>query len=45
MTEPQKARRQYMAGNQPAAQIILAHVAKYGGEQAGLVIWARAVMS
>jgi hypothetical protein len=33
--------RGFEEGNRRAAKIILANVAKYGGETAGLVIWAR----
>jgi hypothetical protein len=34
----------YDATNREAAEIILGNVAKYGGETAGVVVWARAVL-
>ena len=40
-----RARTGYQAQNEQAAGIILQDVAKYGGEGAGLVQWARAVVA
>ena len=41
MTDSQRARRAYAVDNEQAAHIVLQDVAKYGGEGAGLVQWAR----
>jgi hypothetical protein len=38
-----KAGAAYDAGNRIAARIVLSDIARYGGEQAGLVIWARLI--
>jgi hypothetical protein len=38
-----RARAGYQKANEEAAGIVLQDVAKYGGEQAGLVIWARMI--
>jgi hypothetical protein len=38
------AREAYSAGNRTAALLILSDVMKYGGEQAALVQWARAIV-
>src|ERR1035437_266914 len=35
----------YQNQNEQAAEIVLADVARYGGEQAGLVIWARLIQA
>ena len=45
MTDSQRARRAYAADNEQAAHIVLQDVAKYGGEGAGLVIWARMIQA
>lgn len=39
-----KAREGYQTQNMEAAGIILERIAEYGGEQAALVQWARAVV-
>ena len=38
------AREAFAAANRAAAGIVLGNIARYGGEGAGLVRWARAVM-
>jgi len=40
-----RATAQYDAANLAAAAIVLEDVAKYGGEQAALVQWARTIMA
>ena len=35
----------YRAANEESARLILADVARYGGEQAALVVWARKVLA
>ena len=37
------AREGYNASNLLAARLVLADIARYGGEQAGLVVWARLI--
>ena len=37
------ARDGFATDNSEAARIVLADIARYGGEQAGLVIWARLI--
>jgi hypothetical protein len=44
MMAKQSAAARYDAGNLAAARIVLADVDLYGGEGAGLVIWARLVL-
>lgn len=39
-----RARIGYQKANEEAAEIVLANIAIYGGEQAGLVQWARLVI-
>ena len=40
-----RARAGYQKANEEAAHIVLQDVAKYGGEQAGLVQWARMIQA
>jgi hypothetical protein len=44
MTDSQRARRAYAADNEQAAHIVLQDVVRYGGEGAGLVIWAHMIL-
>jgi hypothetical protein len=39
-----RVRAGYQQANEQAAGIVLQDIAKYGGEGAGLVIWARMVL-
>jgi hypothetical protein len=41
---PKRARARFDAANLQAAEVLLADVPKYGGEQSGAVQWAQAVM-
>lgn len=45
MTRSQELAKQYASQNEQSAAIILADVARFGGEQAELVVWARTVMA
>jgi hypothetical protein len=40
-----RARIGYQQANEQASHIVLQDVAKYGGEQAGLVQWARMIQA
>jgi hypothetical protein len=44
MTDVQKKAETYEAANRECAEIVLADVAKYGGEGALLVQWARTIL-
>jgi hypothetical protein len=45
MTRNQRITNRYDAGNRIAAEIILAAVEKFGGEESCMVIWARAFLA
>lgn len=45
MSNPKRAADQYRSANIEAAKVILGNVAKYGGEDAALVEWARTVLA
>jgi hypothetical protein len=45
MTRSQELAKQYASQNEQSAAIILADVARFGGEQAALVVWARVAIA
>lgn len=45
MMTVRQASAAYSAGNKMASMLILANIARFGGEQAGLVVWARLIQA